>query len=338
MGAWLSYMFTPSRKVAVVKNRRLLLQKQLGEGGYSFVYLAKDVSSGSLYALKRTLCQTEEVLAAAQEEINILRTLESRKHPNIISLVASDIVPSQIVLGAKDAFLLMPYYKYGTLQDILDGTRRREGVNCTKSVFSPLQALSYFYGICDGVLQLHSLNPPLIHLDLKPGNILNSSPQLDKAIPVLMDFGSVSPARRTVTDRQQALALQEKIDQLSTPLYRSPELFDIASDQILDERTDVWSLGCILYTIMYNKSPFESTTGNASVALAVLSGQLQFPPPQAGTAASPGTQEINQLIRDLLQQDPKQRPFLPEVLNRINSIRDALPSTGYVPLSHVSSV
>lgn len=75
--------------------------------------------------------------------------------------------------------------------------------------------------------------------------------------PVLMDFGSVAPAQRRVQGRTDALAVQDEASRHSTMPFRAPELFDVASDAILDQRTDVWSLGCLLYAMRYGYSPFE---------------------------------------------------------------------------------
>jgi serine/threonine kinase 16 len=133
-------------------------------------------------------------------------------------------------------------------------------------------------------------------IKIQPGNVLLT----DNNEPVLMDFGSVAEARVNVSNRQQALAVQENADILCTPqylivplllsffslsflslpspfplsssipfsspsfaslsplhslrstIYRAPELFNVPSECTIDERTDIWSLGCLLYPYIHS--------------------------------------------------------------------------------------
>lgn len=140
--------------------------------------------------------------------------------------------------------------------------------------------------------------------------------------PVLMDFGSVAPAEHRVQGRTQALAIQDEAARHSTLPFRAPELFDVASDARLDQRTDVWSLGCLLYSLRFGFSPFECEfvgssggTGAAGVRVVECSflrviGQVSFP---SDGRASQGFQE---LVMFALQQDPSKRPFVGQVLER----------------------
>lgn len=143
--------------------------------------------------------------------------------------------------------------------------------------------------------------------------------------PVLMDFGSVAVAECLIEGRTDALAVQDEAARHSTLPFRAPELFDVASDARLDQRTDVWSLGCLLYALRYGFSPFECEfVGGADVEIGAAAGlagvrvvecsflrvigQVTFPP---GGQASEGFQE---LVMFALQQDPRKRPFVEEVL------------------------
>ncbi|CAL1716456.1 unnamed protein product [Somion occarium] len=83
---------------------------------------------------------------------------------------------------------------------------------------------------------------PYAHRDLKPGNVMIA----DDGTPILMDFGSAMKARVKVENRSQALLQQDIAAEQCTMAYRAPELFDVKTGITLDEKVDIWSLGCTL--------------------------------------------------------------------------------------------
>ena len=145
--------------------------------------------------------------------------------------------------------------------------------------FTPTQLLSIGTQLCSALEHMHGMG--IAHYDVKPGNVLLESVMDDDSHrggmkAVLMDFGSARVARRAVTSRQEALQLQELAERESTAPFRAPELWDCPSDASVDERVDVWSLGCTLFALASGgRSPFESAVGETggSLALAVLSGK-----------------------------------------------------------------
>lgn len=292
MGAWLSFLFGSPNKVVSLNGRKLHIRKTLGEGGFSYVYLVKDSRENRVYALKKMLCQTDELLETGRQEVLMLSRFT---HPNILRVLDHALVPSKTVPGAQEYLMLLPYHKKGSIQDALDYQRERFGVACTTSPYTEKEAIDIVRGVCAAVSLFHQSDPPLALRDLKPGNVLLT----DNNEPVLMDFGSVADARVTISNRQQALALQENADILCTPQYRAPELFNIPSECIIDERTDIWSLGCLLYALVYCRSPFESAT---SVALAVQS-TIEYPPTKFSS------QTID-LIKMMLVVDASARPSI----------------------------
>eukprot|EP00026_Physarum_polycephalum_P014019 Phypoly_transcript_14485.p1 GENE.Phypoly_transcript_14485~~Phypoly_transcript_14485.p1 ORF type:complete len:317 (+),score=13.26 Phypoly_transcript_14485:46-951(+) len=300
MGAWLSFLFGSPSKLVRLNERKLYIRKTLGEGGFSYVYLVKDSKDNRTYALKKMLCQTDELLETGKKEVSILSKFT---HPNILHIIDHELVPSHTVHGAKEFLMLLPYHKRGSIQDALDYQRERFGLTCTTSPYTEKEALDIFRGVCTAVSLFHQCEPPLAIRDLKPGNVLLT----DANEPVLMDFGSVTEARVLVENRQQALAVQENADISCTPQYRAPELFNIPSECTIDERTDVWSLGCLLYALVYCRSPFESAT---SVALAVQSS-FEYPPTKYST------QTID-LIKNMLVVDARARPFIQDVINALS--------------------
>ncbi|KAF9332321.1 hypothetical protein BGZ91_011742 [Linnemannia elongata] len=155
---------------------------------------------------------------------------------------------------------------------------------------------------------------PFAHRDIKPGNVLIAD---DGQTPVLMDFGSMARARVKIQTRQQALFEQDLAAEKCSMPYRAPELFDVKTGATLDEKVDIWSLGCTLYAMAYGTSPFETNQINqgGSIALAVLNGTVRFPTvDQADRYSS----ELRDLIKAMLVVDPAMRLDIHEVIERVD--------------------
>eukprot|EP01118_Nematostelium_gracile_P006416 TRINITY_DN2065_c0_g1_i1.p1 TRINITY_DN2065_c0_g1~~TRINITY_DN2065_c0_g1_i1.p1 ORF type:complete len:316 (-),score=94.81 TRINITY_DN2065_c0_g1_i1:22-969(-) len=303
MGAWLTLLLTPSTKVVTVKGSRYIIEKTLGEGGFAIVYSVYNPQTYQRFALKKIIAQTEEGFASAKTEQDVLTNF---RHKNLLHAAASDIVNSSIQ-GAKEFYFLMPLFRQGTLQDVLD-VRKTSGDKAKK--IDQKNILNTFLGACEGVREFHKHDPPKSHNDIKPANMMMNSGEI-----ILFDFGSVSIARHQITSRQQALTLQEWADSHCSPLFKAPELFNITSDAVIDERTDIWSLGCSLFALLFNYSPFEEAAISGSIALAVESG-AKFPQ----EASQRYSEQLLDLTRRMLSVDPKQRPFIDEVIQSINQM------------------
>ncbi|CAN0168768.1 unnamed protein product, partial [Discosporangium mesarthrocarpum] len=223
----------------------------LAEGGFSYVYPAYNARTRERYALKKILCQVEEQREQALAEMRAHREFS---HPNTMPLLDWALV---VVEQGDAAYLLFPFMEV-SLRELLN--RRVMGPG---PPIGEVEALRIFAGICRGVRALHHHNPPWAHR--RPENIMIGR----DGTPVIMDFGSVAPAERTIRGRTDALSLQDEAAQFCTLPYRAPELFDVASDAILDARTDVWSLGCVLFALGIGLSPFECEFGPGGEARAV---------------------------------------------------------------------
>jgi len=315
------------------------------------------------YALKQVLAQSREQLELVQEEVLMTGHFN---HPNIVKLLDSGIttIPASKNEDAHhQVHMLFPAYKDGSLQEVLAKTPP------TRQCFSVPQVLGIFDQVCAAVEAMHAHQPPCAHWDIKPGNVLlqldgvapaealpSRAPATTSSSPptrsrkkearsaeearaaggcaphaALADFGSARRARVNVANRQQAMALMEEAEKFASAPYRAPELWDLPTHTQLDEKVDVWALGCLLYAIMYRESPFEfnlEETGG-SLALAVLSGRIRWP--EEGPLAYPDT--LHQLVLFMLQADPVVRPNVSEVRGRIEAIlRDSVAApTGLAP-------
>ncbi|KAJ8519546.1 hypothetical protein ONZ45_g3538 [Pleurotus djamor] len=158
---------------------------------------------------------------------------------------------------------------------------------------------------------------PYAHRDLKPGNVMIAD---DGITPILMDFGSTIKARIRIENRNQALVQQDIAAEQSTMAYRAPELFDVKTGHTLDEKVDIWSLGCTLFALAYSHSPFENTQTTeqgGSIAMAVLNAQYKHP-------QSAYSQGLKDLIDSMLKVNPAERPDIHQVIERTNGVLRSL--------------
>ncbi|CAG8574227.1 11543_t:CDS:2, partial [Diversispora eburnea] len=158
---------------------------------------------------------------------------------------------------------------------------------------------------------------PFAHRDIKPGNILLSD---DMQTPILMDFGSLIRARIKIHNRNSALMQQDLAESNSTMPYRAPELFDVKTNTDLTEKVDIWSLGCTLYAMAYGVSPFEHSINEqgGSIKLAVLNNQFKFPENDTYS------QDFRDLVSFILKVDPKERPDIHKVIERVDILIEQL--------------
>ncbi|XP_062102968.1 protein kinase domain-containing protein ppk38-like [Humulus lupulus] len=152
--------------------------------------------------------------------------------------------PTQEGYWKHEAYLLFPVHLDGTL---LDNANTMKAKN---ELFSTTDVLHIFRQLCARLEHMHNLDPPYAHNDVKPGNVLITHGKGQPPLAILMDFGSARPARRHIQSRSKALQLQEWASEHCSAPFRAPELWDCPSNADIDERTDIWSLGCTLYAIM----------------------------------------------------------------------------------------
>lgn len=127
-----------------------------------------------------------------------------------------------------------------------------------------------------------------------------------------MDLGSVTVARLDVTSRQQALIVEEEAASKTSAAYRAPELTNTPHPTRIDERVDIWGLGCTLYALAFGRSPFESPREGV-LRLAILNGRYSLPSDRRSRDCTFST-GFEKLIESMLQVDHSNRPFAQEVI------------------------
>ncbi len=133
------------------------------------------------------------------------------------------------------------------------------------------EILKIFSDVAQGVSCMHYLKPPLLHRDLKVENVLITSTGSSKLYK-LCDFGSTAPARPAATNAQEGRLIEEDVQKNTTLQYRSPEMIDVYRKQPIDEKSDIWALGVLLYKLCYYTTPFEEQG-----QMAILNASFKYP-------------------------------------------------------------
>jgi len=331
-----------------VGGRRFIVRERIGEGGFSTVDLIQDRTTRKYFVVKRISCHGKEDEANALKEVEFHERFNVIDCENVIKMECTSIkkLRSREKSSLSSVVLIvLPYYRRGTLQSELDHRRSKS------SFIDEGRVLRLFLGVCRAIAHLHSPPPApassspsssspspsskagaatanptdsavidfetafpsaIAHRDLKPANILLT----DDDVPILMDFGSCDLARWNVNDSKAAMALQDIAGERCTMPYRAPELFNVSSQCQIDERTDIWSLGCLLFAICFLRGPFdEAYEKGDSLALAANSGNIPFP------ASHPFSAGVTDLIRRMMNVEPQQRPYIGQVLSTVKMLQ-----------------
>ncbi|XP_045169585.2 serine/threonine-protein kinase 16-like isoform X1 [Mercenaria mercenaria] len=289
-----------------INNRRFYIRSRLGEGGFSVVDLLEDARNHNLYAMKRITCHDKNDERVAMREVEIMKSF---KNKNLVPLVEySMITVGQHVQSHEpitEVLVVMPFYRRGSVQDRIEALSRKSDRMKEEDIWS------LFLGVCKALKAMHTHSPAYAHRDVKPGNVMLG----DTGEAVLMDLGSAVKARVEIKSRSEAIALQDEAAERCSMLFRPPELFNVEPGTSIDERTDIWSLGCTLYAMAFLESPFEQAYQRGdSIALAVMSDHIRIPQ-NTGYSSS-----IEETIRECMVVNPMERPFIDQILNKAQTV------------------
>jgi len=213
---------------------RYKLQRELGQGGMAKVFLAHDLKYQRSVAVKVLLSELTEAVGAARflHEIQIAARLH---HPHILPLYDSD---------ESNGFLyyVMPYVEGETLRERL-GRERQLPVG---------DALQISREVADALSYAHKSG--VVHRDIKPANIM-----LESGHALVADFGI---ARAVGVASSQPFTGPRQV--IGTPSYMSPEQTE--GSEYLDGRSDIYSLGCVLFEMLVGQPPFPGTSLEAVIA------------------------------------------------------------------------
>jgi len=250
----------------------------LGEGAYSAVYKVLRLADNEVYALKKvklpSLSDKEK-----QNALNEVRLLASVQHDNVVAY--------------KEAFFDDRTRCLCIVQELANSGDLLQQVNKCKKERCYLRETDiwrYLYGMSQGLKALHELK--ILHRDLKCANVFLNSTQDLGIIAKLGDFNVSKVAKRGLC-----------MTQTGTPYYASPEVW---RDMPYDAKSDMWSLGCVLYEMVALQPPFRAEDMEG-LYRKVTKGQYPRIP-------SHFSQDLSEVIGLLLQVQPRQRPSVEQLL------------------------
>jgi serine/threonine-protein kinase len=249
---------------------RYRIERELGRGGMAVVYLAEDLRDGGTVAVKVLRREITGIFGSGRfgREIRILQRL---RHPAIVPVLDAYESPTL-------HYYVMPYVPGESLRDRL----AREGPLPLDSVLSIAGALA-------GALD-YAHSQGVLHRDIKPGNVL-----LAEGRAVVCDFGFARAIEIAAGDTLSSSGLV-----LGTPAYMSPEQ---AMGGEIDQRTDIYALGCVIYEMLAGEPAFVGATSQAVVARVVSED------PRALRSIRPDVpKRMESALRAALTKQPEGRP------------------------------
>jgi serine/threonine-protein kinase len=249
---------------------RYTIEREVGRGGMATVYLAHDLRHDRPVALKVLHPDLAATLGPERFQREI-RTTARLQHPHILPVLDSGEAAAQL-------WYTMPYVEGESLRDRL----RRESQ-------LPLDdALQITREVADALSYAHSQG--IVHRDIKPGNIL-----LSRGHALVADFGIARALQ--VADTEQLTATGMAV---GTPAYMSPE--QAGGTSSVDGRSDLYSLGCVLYEMLTGEVPYTARTPQAVIAKRVIE-----PLPRVRTLRQSVPESVEQAINRALAVAPADR-------------------------------
>ena len=282
---------------------RYRLERELGRGGMATVYLARDLRHERPVAMKVLHPELAATLGTGRF-LREIRTVARLQHPHILSVHDSGEAAGRL-------WFTMPYIEGESLRDLLQREHQLPVADALRIAHEAARALDY----------AHRHN--VIHRDIKPENILLTN----DGDTLVADFG----IGRAIGAAASEERLTETGVVVGTAAYMSPE--QASGERDVDGRSDVYSLGVVLYEMLAGEPPFTGPT-----AQAIIARRFTESPRPLRTARETVPQEVEQVVMRALARLPADRPAtaaaFAETLATLSHARSAsaAPAPGISPL------
>jgi len=251
------------------------LSRELGGGGMSKVFVADDPAVGRRVVVK----VLSPDLAAGVNVDRFKREIQlaaSLHHPRIVPVLSAGQSGDDVL------YYTMPFIDGETLRALVDRERQL-----------PLErALAIARDVADALHYAHGRN--IVHRDIKPDNILI---ERETGLPVVTDFGIARAIERAADES----SVTSTGFTLGTPTYMSPE--QAGAERDIDGRSDIYSLGCVLYEMLVGAPPFVGPN-----ARSIIARHMTEPPPDVGVARPDLPTGARVLVTRMLAKSRNARP------------------------------
>lgn len=271
-------------------SNRYEILRELGRGGMGVVYLAHDPVLDREVAIK--VVTPDQVSAESVERFKReARVVAKMDHPAIVSVHDSGE-------DGGSLFFVMPFVEGTNLRLVLRNQSLRLG-DLIEIIVQVAEALHY------------SHSRGVVHRDIKPENIMVTHPNAEEMRVRVTDFGlAMAPAQDRLTKTATVVG---------TVTYMSPEQ---VSGKEIDARSDIYSLGTLLYECLVGQTPF---TGEIQTVLYRIAHEVPMPPRLMGADVD---EEVEAILMRCLEKDPVKRPSGKDVADTLSNYRGKLQSTG----------
>ena len=288
--------------------------RQLGEGGMGVVYEARQESLDRRVALKTLHPEYARNQESVTRFFNEAKVLSKLEHPSIVQVSDFGTAPDGTV------YLVMEFLRGESLG------HRLEELAARGERLSILTTLQIAWQVADVLAVAHAMG--VVHRDLKPDNLmLVADPVAPSGERVkLLDFGIA----KITKDRDRSGLKTDTQAVMGTPMYMSPE--QCAGAGGVDAKSDVYSLGCVLYEALGGRPPFVADGGGRIIAMHL------FQEPAPLLSLSPKTPTaVAELVHRLLTKDKRLRPNMSDAADDLGRLLSKLSGSGPVVRSHAPS-